>query len=312
MKKLTFIFISILFLNIYSANSQGFFKKKKNNKNKVELKESNSENSIAKKTKDCIKYDGLFSIYQSKKDGKSFIEIDQNQINDEFIYFSYVEDGVVDSWNFRGGFRGSKIIKIKKYFNKIDFIVENTKYYFDPSSPLSKSSKANINDPLVISEEIIASNDDSTRFLINADKLFLTESFQQVKSSYPSWYKGFKLGSLSKDKTRYSEINNYPENTDVIVDYVYENKYPSKRGSSAVTDSRVVTIKIQHSLIKVPDNNYVPRYDDPRIGYFHTQTNDMTSIDQINYKDMIHRWNLVKKDPSKKISEPIKANNLVD
>ena len=87
---------------------------------------------------------------------------------------------------------------------------------------LSKSSKANINDPLVISEEIIASNDDSTRFLINADKLFLTESFQQVKSSYPSWYKGFKLGSLSKDKTRYSEINNYPENTDVIVDYVYE------------------------------------------------------------------------------------------
>ena len=50
----------------------------------------------------------------------------------------------------------------------------------------------------------------------------------------------------------------------------------------------------------------MPRYDDPRIGYFHTQTNDMTSIDQINYKDMIHRWNLVKKDPSKKISEPIK------
>ena len=164
MKKLTFIFISILFLNIYSANSQGFFKKKKKNKNKVELKESNSENSIAKKTIDCIKYDGLFCIYQSKKDGKSFIEIDQNQINDEFIYFSYVEDGVVDSWNFRGGFRGYKIIKIKKYFNKIDFIVENTKYYFDPSSPLSKSSKANINDPLVISEEIIASNDDSKIF----------------------------------------------------------------------------------------------------------------------------------------------------
>ena len=62
---------------------------------------SNSENSIAKKTKDCIKYDGLF-VLSVKKDGKSFIEIDQNQINDEFIYFSYVEDGVVDSWNFRG------------------------------------------------------------------------------------------------------------------------------------------------------------------------------------------------------------------
>ena len=123
-----------------------------------------------------------------------------------------------------------------------------------------------------------------------------------MKASYPSGYKGFKLGALSKDKTRYSSIKNYPQNTDVIVDYVYENKYPSRRGSSAITDSRVVTIKIQHSLIQLPDNNFKPRQDDPRIGYFHTQTNDMTSLDQINYKDMIHKWNLEKKDPSKKVS----------
>ena len=32
----------------------------------------------------------------------------------------------------------------------------------------------------------------------------------------------------------------------------------------------------------------------------------MTSIDQVNYKDMIHRWNLEKKDPTKKISDPVK------
>ena len=37
----------------------------------------------------------------------------------------------------------------------------------------------------------------------------------------------------------------------------------------------------------MPNNNFKPRQDDPRIGYFHTQTNDMTSVDQINYKDMI-------------------------
>ena len=306
MNKLVSIFIFFSFININSLNAQSFFKKKKNKKENQQENKSESKNSIKTKTKDCVKYEGLFNLYQSKKDGKSFLEINDSQLEGEFIYFSYVEDGVVDSWNFRGGFRGSKIIKIKKYFNKIDFIIENNKYYFDPSSPLSKSSKANINEPLIISEEIIATNDDSTKFLISADKIFLSESFQQVKSSYPPGYKGFKLGSLSKEKTRYSSIKNYPQNTDVIVDYVFENKYPISRGSSAVTDSRVITIKIQHSLIHVPENNFKPRWDDPRIGYFHTQTNDMTSIDQINYKDMIHRWNLEKKDPTKKISEPIK------
>ncbi len=307
MNKVISIFLFFSFINISSSDAQGIFKKwKKSKQEKTEENKPDNPNSINAKIKDCIKYEGLFNIYQSKKDGKSFIEIDMSQLNNEYIYFSYVEDGVVDSWNFRGGFRGSKIIKIKKFFNKIDFIVENNKYYFDPNSPLFKSSKANINEPLIISEEIIATNDDSTKFLINADKIFLTEAFQQVKSSYPPGYKGFKLGSLSKEKTRYSSIKNYPENTDVVVDYVYETRYPTKRGSSAVTDSRVVTIKIQHSLIRVPENNFKPRWDDPRVGYFHTQTNDMTSIDQINYRDMIHRWNLEKKDPSKKISDPIK------
>ncbi len=306
MNKLVSIFIFFSFININSLNAQSFFKKKKNKQENQKENKSESKNSIKTKIKDCVKYEGLFNLYQAKKDGKSFLEIKDSQLEGEFIYFSYVENGVVDSWNFRGGFRGSKIIKIKRYFNRIDFIIENNKYYFDPSNPLSKSSKANINEPLIISEEIIATNDDSTNFLINADKIFLSEAFQQVKSSYPPGYKGFKLGSLSKEKTRYSSIKNYPQNTDVIVDYVFENKYPSSRGSSAVTDSRVVTIKIQHSLIRVPENNFKPRWDDPRIGYFHTQTNDMTSIDQINYKDMIHRWNLEKKDPTKKISEPIK------
>ena len=65
------------------------------------------------------------NFYQNEETSKSFLEIDTSQINKEFIYFSYVEDGVLDSRNVRGRFRGSKIIKIQKYFNKIDFVALN-------------------------------------------------------------------------------------------------------------------------------------------------------------------------------------------
>ena len=143
--------------------------------------------------------------------------------------------------------------------------------------------------------------------LINADNIFLTEAFQQVKSSYSPGYKGFKLGSLSKSKTRYHKFNNYPNNTDVIVDYVYETKYPTKYGSRAVTDSRIVSIRIQHSLIELPESGYQSRYDDPRVGYFHTQTNDMTSIDQINYRDMIHRWEFNQKRGDTLLTERLRT-----
>jgi len=112
------------------------------------------------------------------------------------------------------------------------------------------------------------------------------------------------LGNLSSGKTRVDAINNYPENTDIVVSYVYENSSPLM-GSTALTDPRNVTIKYQHSLIAVPENNFKPRRDDARIGYFMTQVDDMTSAETINYRDVIHRWHLEKKDPTATLSEPV-------
>ena len=303
-KKILFLtIISILYCTSMSAQYSNF---KHQKKKKVESKEIVKTDEIKKKTKDCELFEGLFNIYQNKKNGKSFIEIDTSHLNQEFIYFSYFENGVTDAFSVKGRYRGSKILKISKFYNKIDITVHNTKYYFDDENPLSKGANSNINTPLIISEEIIAKSDDKTRFLINADNIFLNESLQQIRSSYSGAYRGFRLGNLSKSKTRYKKIRNYPENTDVVVNYFYESKYPSRRGSEAITDSRSVSIMLQHSLIRMPDSGYKTREDDSRIGYFTTQSNDMTTLDKVNYRDFINRWRLEKKDPSKEISEPIK------
>ena len=90
----------------------------------------------------------------------------------------------------------------------------------------------------------------------------------------------------------------------MLVDYVFENQYPSVGGGAEIADDRNVNISIQHSLIQIPDNSYKPRFDDPRIGYFITQTNDMTSPSATPYRDFIHRWHLVKKDSLAEMSEP--------
>ena len=302
LKYLFFLCFIFLCVDNYAQRSNPLQKNKKFKKSiKQEIKDA-----IKETTKSCKEYNGLFKFYQNKKDAKSFIEIDTSHIGNEFIYFSYFENGVVDAGVVKGRYRGSKIIKIDKFFDKIDFTIENTKYYFDEDSPLSKSSKSNINSPIIISEKIISTSPCKTKFLINADNIFLNESFQQVKYSYSPRYKGFKLGNISKQKTRFKEIRNYPENTDVIVNYVYESKYPTTRGGDAITDSRSVSIIVQHTLIKMPDTNYRPRLDDTRVGFFTTQSNHMTSIDQVNYRDFINRWRLEKKDPDEHLSEPIK------
>ncbi len=262
------------------------------------------ENEIEKKTNKCTKYSGLFNFYQEKGNGNSYIEIDTSHIGKEFIHFCYIENGVSDAYAMKGSYRGSKIIKINKYYDKIEFTIENTKFYFDPENPLERASKTNINTPIVVSEKIIAKNNENTSFLINANNIFLNESLQQIKYSF-NRSGGFKLGNLSK-KTRYHKIRNYPENTDVVVNYYYENKNPTNRGSEAVTDPRNVSIKVQHSLIQMPDDKYVPRKDDTRVGYFTTKSNNMTSLYRLNYRDFINRWRLEKKNPELDKSEPVK------
>ena len=143
--------------------------------------------------------------------------------------------------------------------------------------------------------------------MISANDLFLKETLTQVK---PPRFPGepptaFSLGNLDKDKTKVNAIRNYPENTDVAIEYVYSTPSVLNGGSSAVTDGRNVSIKVYHSLIAMPENDYEIRFDDPRVGFFTTQVDDQTATNSAPYRDLVHRWNLVKKDSNAALSEPV-------
>jgi hypothetical protein len=76
-------------------------------------------------------------------------------------------------------------------------------------------------------------------------------------------------------------------------------------GGKDITDARYVRVKMQHSFLEVPKNDFRPRRDDPRVGYFGSEVDNLTSLSSTPYKDFISRWNLKKKDPSAALSEPV-------
>ena len=287
-------------------------KKKTKGNTKTEVKKTDSKSKpksnkkdIKASTKKDIAFEGLFTFYQDSTSGVLKMKIDSAQINQEFIHFYYIENGLVEAGAFRGNFRGSRIFKIEKYFDKINFVLQNTSTYFDPSHPISRAADANISNSIIYSTKIIASDSGDQAFLISVDGLFMSEAFGYIKwpSSNPN---AFSLGKMNRGKSRYDHIRSYPENSDVVISYAFENFNPKNRGSNAVTDARNMTVKVQHSLIEMPNNGYKIRRDDPRVGYFMTQVNDMTSHETLPYRDMIHRWHLEKKNPELPISEPIK------
>ncbi|MEM9283374.1 MAG: zinc-dependent metalloprotease, partial [Verrucomicrobiota bacterium] len=110
---------------------------------------------------------------------------------------------------------------------------------------------------------------------------------------------------LSNDRTRFLESKSFPDNTLFRIQYVFENLHPAKSGESDVADSRFVTIKVQHTLMAMPENDYEPRFEDARVGYFTTQVTDLTSQSSAPYRDFIHRWHLKKKNPNAAKSKPV-------
>lgn len=304
--------IFFLLIAFCPLNMEAQKKKKDKKKDKTEVEatapKKDKKKTIADLTKSSKKIEGLFTIYQDTITGSLQIQISENQLNNEYIYFSQIADGVMDAGRInRGSYEGSKVFKVEKYFDRIEFITQNTSFYFDPNNAISKSKDANISKGNMASLKIEAQDDKDGLYLIKADDLFLKETFSQIKpASRPGTSPtAFKLGGLDKDKTKINNIKNYPENTNLEVEYVYSSPSVLNSGSNAVSDGRNVSIKVFHSLIAIPDNDYEPRFDDPRVGYFAYEVDDKTSESSTPYRDLIYRWNLKKKNPEEVISEPI-------
>jgi hypothetical protein len=308
--KTTVFLISLLALFVLgnqNLHAQFWKKKKKEIKTVKKTPPKKKVKSIKDLTKSSKKIEGLFTIFQDTVTGSVNLLIKENQLDKEFIYFSQIADGVADAGKIRGSYQGSSIFYVKKYFNRLEFVAPNTSFYFDKKNAISKSSVANISDAIIAAGKILASDAKTGEYLIAADGLFLSETFTRIKGPrYPGQSPfAFSLGRFDKTKSKIEEIKNYPENTNVKTEYVYNNPSVLNGGSSAVTDGRNVSIKVFHTFMKMPENDYETRMDDPRVGYFLTQTNNMTSTDVVNYRDFIHRWKLVKKDPNATISDPV-------
>ena len=262
--------------------------------------------SIATLIKPMKKTDGLFTIYQDTANGSLMMLVSKNKIGKEFIYFTHVVDAPVAAGAFRGAFGNNNVFTVRRHFNRLEFVTQNPGFWFDSGSALSRAASANISPATVAVQDIVA--EDSTSYLIKADDLFMTEAFTQVRPTpNPTARPGeqFTLGALSKGKTRVTRVKNYPANTDVTVDYVFENPTPLNRGGADITDARNVSIVVQHSLIEMPHNGYQPRFDDPRVGFFTQEQTDMLSTSAAPYRDLVNRWSLVKKEPGAAISEPV-------
>lgn len=265
------------------------------------------EKTFADIVEDMTHIPGYVDIYQDPKTGAAKLVIDKDMLNTPVLYFAQTVNGVTDVRHFRGAYRSEKILEFRQHFDRLDVVAPNNSYVFDKNNALSKAADANTSEAILVSTKIEFDNEG--KIVVDLGSVVLNENIHRIApmpSRDPKRDKDrFKLGKLSKDKTRYNDFANFPENTHVVVDYVYENMTPRNGGTGGNADARFTTISLQHAFVKLPENNFKPRQDDARVGYFGTYKEDQTTPSTTPYVDFITRWHLEKKDPDAAVSDPV-------
>jgi len=261
---------------------------------------------ISDKVKSSRKIEGLFTIYQDTVNGTVQLYIKKDQLGNDYIYQSISLNGPVSLFLNQNMYRSNFTFKVQKAFDKVEFSRVNNSFWYDPKNSISKTKDADKPEAVFLVERI--SGEDADGYLVNADGLFISEKMDPVKpASVPSFFSipSFGLGGLNPGKSKYHSVKSFPTNTDIVVDLAYDNPSAFISGGADITDPRYVRVRMQHSFIQLPQNDFKSRRDDPRVGFFTQQVTDQTSISPVPYKDIINRWHLKKKDPSAALSEPV-------
>jgi hypothetical protein len=115
----------------------------------------------------------------------------------------------------------ANVVRISRCFDRIDFTIENTSYYFDPLKPIARAADANISHAVAATLKIEAEDTARGVVVVKANDLFLTESFNRVTplpDPNRKPHEVFSLGKLSAAKSKIRDVHNYTRNTDVVVE----------------------------------------------------------------------------------------------
>ena len=250
---------------------------------------------------------GFMNILHETEEDKYYLIIEEDKINKEFIYFAYILNGPQDVGASGGSMGDGSILEFRKFKDDIGLYKINTKYKYNDSNKISQSKLTNIIEAFMGRFMVVVKEDN--KYLISADKLFLSEMLTSVTPNIPQEYMEYydlNIGKIDKSKTYINDVRNYPKNTAIEINYGFFNPRPKPGGSvDAVADKRYTFISARHLFVEMPDDKFEPRIADQRIGYFSEKVTDLSSYDSYPARDLMNRWRLIKKNPEAELSEPV-------
>ena len=251
-------------------------------------------------TKDAEEKAGLFRIY--KKKDAWYMAIRKDQLDKPYLLALDIGRGIGSMGIFGGTTLNEDVIRLRRKADTIQLLKDNVRFTATQDPALSKSVDLSYAPSVAYAFKIESERGDSVLVDIGA---FVLSDYGDIVQGL----KGILNGPPRIDDKRSTlgALKVFPQNVELEGDFTV---IPTNRDEvfiRTIADQRYIPITMHYSLAALPDDGYVPRLEDDRIGYFDTAVKDFSRDSNESYMvHYINRWNLVKKDASAAVSEPVK------
>ncbi len=271
-------------------------------------------NSITEKTKNLSLHKGYFNYWWDAANGKIYLAIDK--LETPFLYVNSLPAGLGsnDIGLDRGQIGGSRIVYFQRVGKKILLTQPNYNFRAVTSDPreqkaVNESFAQSIIFSFNVEAEAVDSSDGIKRNIALVDATsFLLRDAHGVADKIRKMRQGTYTLNEGRSAIYITNTKNFPKNTEMEATLTFVGGGDAGRLVNAVTpSSEAITVRMHHSFVELPDNNYQPRKYDIRSGYFGNSYFDYGSdFSEPIEKMVINRHRLQKKDPTAALSEPVK------
>jgi hypothetical protein len=264
--------------------------------------------------KDLKRIDGPMALYQKGKN--LYLELPEDKLDKVFLIQAAFDTGLDNLYMHAGMPLGDKAVDAFKFERKDDMVWlerPNIANRWTDQSTFATGAQRSFPDAMLNTFRVEQTNNDKKLLLVNVTSLFYGDIFhlgEMIAGGLGGPYQ------LDMPRSEPVAVKGFPDDTVVQM----KLHFFSQRGAdpnplmalfglsdNTLEDDRSAPVQIVYSMWWRKDDNYVPRMSDPRIGNF---TTEFFSVDRFLDEDKqvryIDRFNLQKKDPKAKLSDPVK------
>ncbi|MEJ2217808.1 MAG: DUF5117 domain-containing protein, partial [Gemmatimonadota bacterium] len=261
--------------------------------------------TIEQKTQGMEKKDGLLPLYWDEAAGKLWLEIPRQDM--EVIYVESLPAGVGsnDIGLDRDQMGSTKLVKFHRVGRKVLLIQPNLEYRAITSNAAERRAVEDAFAKSVIWGFTVSART-GDRVLVDATDFLIRDAHGVART-----LKRTGQGTYHLDKTRSAiylpRTKAFPKNTEMEATLTFEGEAQGRWIRSVTPTPDAVTVREHQSFVELPPPGFKPRRSDPRVGYITVDWVDYAApLGQPMEHHYIIRHRLQKKDPTAKISDPVK------